>query len=170
MRYGKRRVAWIGGWAALALWLAASSAAWAQDGGGTAPERPPVPQPQDEGPGDKQKEGDGGTEARKQQRPTDLLGNYWPLLVVLGLFIVMMVFSSRNRRKQQAQHREMLGNLKKGDKVTSIGGICGTVVEVREAEVIVKIDDTGNTRLRLARWAIRGVGEAAKTEAPEQKR
>lgn len=92
------------------------------------------------------------------------------LFVVLGGFLLLYFWSGRTRRKQEAKRREMLENLKKGDKVTSIGGICGSVVEVREDEVVVKVDETGNTRMRLARWAIRGVGDEAKTESPDQQK
>ena len=62
----------------------------------------------------------------------------------------------------------MLSSLKKGDKITSIGGIVGTVIEVRDDEVTVKVDETGNVRMKFARWAIRGVGDAARAEDPNQ--
>ena len=78
-----------------------------------------------------------------------------------------MFWSSRGRRKQETKRKEMLASLKKGDKVTSIGGIVGTIIEVRDDEVVAKIDD--NVRVRFARWAIRGTGEEAKTTTPEQK-
>jgi preprotein translocase subunit YajC len=52
----------------------------------------------------------------------------------------------------------MLPNVKKGDKITTIGGIVGTIVEMREKDVTVKIDESANTRVKFARWAIRGVG------------
>jgi len=92
-----------------------------------------------------------------------------PMIVVfLGGMILLLFWSSRSRRKQEAKRREMLAGLKKGDKVTSIGGIVGTIVEVREDEITVKVDETNNIRMKFARWAIRGVGDQAKTEAPEE--
>jgi len=51
----------------------------------------------------------------------------------------------------------MLAALKKGDKVQTAGGILGTVVEVRDSEVVVKVDENANTRLRFARSAIQAV-------------
>jgi preprotein translocase subunit YajC len=89
-------------------------------------------------------------------------------IVLFGAFILMYFWMGRSRRKQESKRREMLESLKKGDKVTSIGGIVGTVIEVREDEVMVKVDETNNVRMRFARWAIRGVGEEAKTEKPPQ--
>ena len=96
-----------------------------------------------------------------------LLGGQWQFFLIIGgVFLLMMIMSGRGRKKQESKRRQMLEELKKGDKVTSIGGICGTVIEVRDDEIIVKTDETNNTRMRFARWAIRGVGDTAKTENP----
>ncbi len=92
------------------------------------------------------------------------------LLVLLGGMILLFVLNSRTRKKQEQKRQEMLGSLKKGDKVTSIGGIVGTVIEVRDDEVVVKVDEQNNVRMRFARWAIRGVGEDAKVQKPEEQK
>ena len=92
------------------------------------------------------------------------------LFIIGGVFIVMMILSSRGRKKTETKRREMLSSLQKGDKVTSIGGICGTVIETKEDEVVVKVDETNNIRMRFAVWAIRGVGETAKAEKQEGQR
>ena len=107
----------------------------------------------------------------KSDKPGGLLGGGWTFpLLILGMLGAMFFFSSRKRRKTETNRREMLAALSKGDKVTSIGGICGTVIEAREDEIVVKVDETNNVRMRFARWAIRGVGDAAKSEKPEQDR
>ena len=94
-----------------------------------------------------------------------------PLIFVLfGGMILLFFWTSRSKRKQETKRREMLASLKKGDKVTSIGGVVGTIVEVREDEVTVKVDENNNIRMKFARWAIRGLGDQAKTEAPEDRR
>jgi preprotein translocase subunit YajC len=62
----------------------------------------------------------------------------------------------------------MLSSLRKGDKITTIGGVVGTVMEVRDDEITVKVDESGNVRMKFARWAIRGVGDLAKVESPAQ--
>ncbi len=94
-------------------------------------------------------------------------GMAMPIVLLVGL-AGMFWWSGRSRRKRESQRQEMLSNLRKGDKFTSIGGVVGTIVEVREDEVIVKVDETNNVRMRFARWAVRGVGDDAKKE-PEQK-
>ena len=81
--------------------------------------------------------------------------------------MLMWIFMGRGRRKQAARQKKMLAELKKGDKITSIGGIIGTIIEVREDEITVKVDETNNIRMKFTRSAIRGVGDAAKRDNPE---
>ena len=127
------------------------------DGGGQpqgeAPKEPTT-QPASQPTGDK---GSGG-----------LFGSMKLMFIMLGGFFLLYIWMGRSRRKQRRQRQEMLTALKKGDKITSIGGIVGTVIEVRDDEVTVKVDETGNVRMKFARWAIRGVGEAGKAEDPAQ--
>jgi len=113
----------------------------------------------------------GEEQANEERRqPTSPFGGWTLPLLLIGVFVLMYVFMGRSRRKQESQRREMLANLKKGDKVTTIGGIVGTVTDVREDEVTVKIDESNNTRVRLARWSVRGVGDEAKQEKPDQRK
>jgi len=86
--------------------------------------------------------------------------------VLLGGMVLMLLLSGRGRKKEQKKRKEMLDSLKKGDKVVSIGGIIGTVIEIRPDEVTVKVDETNNIRMKIARWAIRGVGDTYKSENP----
>jgi len=93
---------------------------------------------------------------------------YWPLLLMIGAFFLLYMWMGRGRRKEQQRRRAMLADLKKGDKVTTIGGIVGTLMEIRDDEVTVKVDESANVRMRFARWAVRGVGDVAKAENPAQ--
>jgi len=87
----------------------------------------------------------------------------FPLL--LGI-IVLYFFVFRSKRKQDRQRQDMLGQLKKGDRVQTIGGILGTVIEARDTEVLVKVDESSNTKIRFARSAIHRVLEEDKTAKP----
>lgn len=93
-----------------------------------------------------------------------------PMLLLIGAMLLMFIFMGRGKRKTEKKRKEMLATLKKGDKITTIGGIIGTVMEVRDDEVTVKTDEGSNARMRFARWAVRGVGSDAKTEGPEDKK
>ena len=109
--------------------------------------------------------GTGNTQTAPPTRSEEPSGP-WLMFLLIGLLIAMLVFSSRSRKKQEAKRREMLDAIKKGDTVTSIGGIIGTVIELRERDLIIKVDDS--THIKLARWAIRGVGDDSMTEGEKK--
>lgn len=74
-------------------------------------------------------------------------------LVMMVMIIVVMYFLIfRPQAKKQKQQRQMLEQIKKGDKVVTAGGIFGTIVGVKERTVIVKIDD--NVKIELNRSSI----------------
>jgi preprotein translocase subunit YajC len=104
----------------------------------------------------------------KSQDGGGIFGNNLFLYGMIALIILMFWWSSRGKKKQEQQRRDMLSNLKKGDKVTTTSGIIGTLIEVRDDEVILKVDETNNIRMRFLRGAIMNVGDRAKTE--EQKK
>ncbi len=114
-----------------------------------------------------QRQGDGGG---GRGGGGGLFGGFELPLILLGVLALMYFLSSRTRRKQENERREMLSSLKKGDKVTTIGGVVGTVTEVRDDEVTVKVDENNNIRMTFARWGVRGVGDQAKTETPEERK
>ena len=91
---------------------------------------------------------------------------FWasPLFLPVILLAVFLIFSSKSKRSQQKKVQDMLGNIKKGDRVQTIGGILGTVVEARENEIVVKVDETNNTKIHFSRKAIHRVVEEEPTE------
>ena len=89
--------------------------------------------------------------AGAQQRPS-LLASPWLLMALL--FIVMYFILFRGPRRQQQQQRQMVQTLKKNDRVRTIGGIIGTVVEVRDDEVHLKVDESNNTKIWVSVSAV----------------
>lgn len=79
------------------------------------------------------------------------------LLMILLFIVIMYVFIFGSQRKEKKKRAAMLEALKKNDKVVTIGGIMGTVVEVKASEVVLKVDESSNTRLKFARTAIQSV-------------
>jgi preprotein translocase subunit YajC len=83
-------------------------------------------------------------------------GQLVSLLVTFGLIIVIFYFLIiRPQSRKQKETQKMLSNLRKGDKVTTVGGIRGTIHSVKEDSVLLKVDD--NTKLEFSRSAISGV-------------
>ena len=76
------------------------------------------------------------------------------LLLPLVLMIAMMYFlmiRPENKRKKQAE--EMRNSLKKGDQITTIGGIIGKIVQVTDETIIIETSDD-RVRMELAKWAV----------------
>ncbi|MBX3367117.1 MAG: preprotein translocase subunit YajC [Phycisphaeraceae bacterium] len=83
-------------------------------------------------------------------------GSFFMTMIVLMLvmMVLMTVFSGRKDRKRREQ---LISSLKKNDKVQTVGGIIGHVAEVRNDEVVLRVDENSNVRLRFAKAAITGV-------------
>jgi len=82
-----------------------------------------------------------------------LTGGWVPLVIIGALFYFMLV---RPERRKRAELSSMLDNLKKNDRVVTIGGIYGTVVNVQKGseDVSIKVDEGSNTKLRILRSSI----------------
>ena len=91
-----------------------------------------------------------------------LLNPMFPLL--LGI-VVLYYFMYRSRKKQDRQLKDQLGQMKRGDRVMTAGGILGKIVEVEESKVLVKVDENSNTKIWFTREAIRRVLTDDKAEA-----
>ena len=107
------------------------------------------------------------TTGSTQKKTNDQGPDIWLFGILLGGVVLMWLWMGRGRRKQQAQRKEMLSNLKKGDKITTIGGIIGTVIEAKPTEITVKVDETNNVRMKFTRGAIHNVGTDGKVGADD---
>ena len=86
------------------------------------------------------------------QRKPGLLGQP---MIMFGLIAVMMYFLLfRGPRKKQQKHKQMVQSLKKNDRVRTIGGIIGTIVDVKDNEITLKIDEANNTKIKVVPSAI----------------
>ena len=75
--------------------------------------------------------------------------------IFIGLMLVMMyLILFRGPRKKQQQHKQMMQALAKNDKVQTIGGIIGNVVDIKDDEITLKIDESNNTKMKILRSAI----------------
>ena len=86
--------------------------------------------------------------------PPNFLKSFLPILAAIG---VLYFFMFRGGQKDKKRLQQMLANLKRNDRIQTIGGIRGTVVDVRDDEVVIKVDESSNVRMRFARSAIKEV-------------
>jgi preprotein translocase subunit YajC len=103
----------------------------------------------------------GGSEGGPGSFVTTLI----PFALIIGIFYFLII---RPQNKKQKETQRMLGALKKGDKVVTIGGIHGVIQSVKESSVIVKVDE--NTKMEFSRSAISNVVSEGKGEKIEEKK
>ena len=86
------------------------------------------------------------------------------LLVMVAIFYFMLI-RPENKRKKEAE--QMRSSIKKGDKITTIGGIIGTVVDLKENSIVIETS-ADQVRMELAKWSVSAnetADAAAKAEA-----
>ncbi len=77
-----------------------------------------------------------------------------PLLLVLAVFYFIVILPAK---KQQKKKDSMIASLKKGDRVVTSGGIHGTVANVENDTVMVKVSE--NQKLRISKSAVAGLAD-----------
>lgn len=85
----------------------------------------------------------------------------WIMMILI--FVVMWFFMIRPQRKQQKELQEFRNSLKKGDKVVTVGGIYGTVVEIKENSLLIEVDR--DVKIRVSK---NSVVRDFETDAPQQ--
>ncbi len=93
---------------------------------------------------------DSNTPATRTQRGFSPM-QYLPFILI---FVVMYLLLFRGPRKKQQQHKQMVQTLEKNDRVRTIGGIIGTVVDVKDDEITLKVDESSNTKIKIVSSAI----------------
>lgn len=89
-----------------------------------------------------------------------------PMILIIGVFYFVMI-RPENKRKKEAE--QLRSNVKNGDQITTIGGITGTVIHVKEDRFVI---ETGadQVRLELMKWALSTNETAAAAAKAEQEK
>ncbi|MGB7346121.1 MAG: preprotein translocase subunit YajC [Pirellulaceae bacterium] len=77
-----------------------------------------------------------------------------PLILPIGLFLIFYLTFLAPERKRKAEEAKMMSTLEKNDRVITVGGIHGTVVSTGDGVVTLRIDENGNTRIKVNQTAI----------------
>jgi preprotein translocase subunit YajC len=109
--------------------------------------------------------------AQEKAAPGGTMNSFGGMITMILLMVVVFYFFMiRPEQKKQKDRQTLLSNLKKGDKIVTIGGIMGTVQSVKDSSVQVRVAD--NTVLEFTKAAIANVtkeGAAAETAADDSK-
>ncbi len=105
--------------------------------------------------------GGGGTEDKPG-------GSVLSIVMIVGMVVAMYFLTIRPQKKKQKEEQEMRDSIQIGDEITTIGGIIGRVVTVKEDSIVI---ETGADRvkMRFQRWAIQTNETANKRMEAERK-
>ena len=99
---------------------------------------------------------DGATTQQDGGSPLNPFGDNF--FFILMLFVLgMIIFSAFGGRKQRKRRASMLDSLKKHDQVVTRGGVFGSIVEIKTDRVVLKVDESSNTRITVVRDSIEQV-------------
>ncbi len=96
-----------------------------------------------------------------QQGTGGAFGGLGMLMPIVLVFAVMMLMTTMSGRKDKKKRQALMDSLGKGDKVITIGGQIGIVDQVRETEVVLRIDENSNAKARFSKASIQQVLESA---------
>jgi preprotein translocase subunit YajC len=82
------------------------------------------------------------------------------MFMFLPLILVMILFSVFGQRKERKKREALISSVKKHDRVRTIGGVIGAVVEIKTDTILLKVDESSNTRMTFARDAVQQVLES----------
>lgn len=77
-------------------------------------------------------------------------------LLIIVMFVALYFFMIRPQKKQEKAQNDMRNNLQVGDEITTIGGIIGKVVSIKEETVTIETSHD-RTKIRILRSAVRNV-------------
>jgi len=99
---------------------------------------------------------DGDPSLGEGQGPTNPFGDNFFMMLML-ILLGMIAFSFIGGRSQKKKRAAMLDSLKKHDQVLTRGGVFGSVVEIKPDRVVLKVDESSNTRITVLRDSIEQV-------------
>lgn len=81
-------------------------------------------------------------------------GSSWSLIIMMvAMFAIMYFLMIRPQKKRQKEEEQMRNAVDVGDEITTIGGICGKVVFVKENELVIETGVDRN-KMQIKKWAI----------------
>ena len=93
----------------------------------------------------------------------------FPIALMLGLVVFMLLSARSQKKREQREKEDMYSRMTKNDRVLTIGGIIGTVMSVKDNEVVLKVDETTNTKMTFLKTSVQRI-LADDQAAPSDKR
>ncbi|MBQ4517371.1 MAG: preprotein translocase subunit YajC [Clostridia bacterium] len=85
----------------------------------------------------------------------EMIAGLLPMILMIVVFYFILI---RPQRKKDKETKQMLANLKVGDNITTIGGIVGTIIKIKDEKIVIETGTkTEKQPMTLERWAVRDV-------------
>lgn len=93
-------------------------------------------------------------------------GGFDPMLLIVVVMVAVMIGTTVwGQRRERKKHQALMNTLKKHDRVLTNAGIIGAIIEIKPDVVVLKIDETSNTRLTVMRSHVAQILESSSTPA-----
>lgn len=100
----------------------------------------------------------------KQSAPGGMLSLLLPFIL---MFVVMYFLILRPQKKRERDRKALLSRIRKNDRVVTAGGVHGVIISVRENDVILRVDDSKDVKVKVDRNAIATVLEVSHDDTEE---
>ncbi len=87
---------------------------------------------------------------------SDLLSSLFPIIMLVVMFVAMYFLTIRPQKKAEKEANDMRNNLEVGDEITTIGGIIGKIVSIKDETCVIETSKNG-TKIRILKSAVRNV-------------
>jgi preprotein translocase subunit YajC len=94
------------------------------------------------------------------------MGSWWIWIIIYGgMFAIFYFLLIRPNKKKQKAEEELRNNITLGDEITTIGGICGRVVSIKDEEITLE-SSIDRTLIQFKKWAVRDVKKLETDDEP----
>lgn len=91
---------------------------------------------------------------------TPTAGSPWMSIIMIVVVVAVFYFMYRSNKKQEREATKMRDGLEVGDEITTIGGIVGEIVSIKEDTIVIETSKAG-TKIRFLKTAVRTVDVSA---------
>lgn len=104
---------------------------------------------------------DATTDAQVSQQAATVAGGLMPIIMMVAIFALMYFMMIRPQRKKEKETKAMIDALVVGDKIVTIGGICGKVVKIKDDYIFIESGNIGTqdekSIIKMERSSVRSV-------------
>lgn len=108
------------------------------------------------------------TDSQVSEQAAQTMSTVGPLVMMIALFVIMYFVLIRPQRKKEKEAQAMIKSLTVGDKIVTIGGICGKIVKIKDDYIFIESGNIGNpnekTLIKMERQSVRSVEKKADTK------